>query len=536
MEQKKNILTSIDAELGKQSKSWPFLEAQRLLKKIESTKKTYDHILFETGYGPSGLPHIGTFGEVARTIMVQKAFEMISDIPTKLICFSDDLDGLRKVPSNIPNPEMLCEDLNLPLSKVRDPFEVANSFADYNNAKLREFLDSFDFEYEFLSSTQCYKSGRFDEAIIRVLNYYDGIMEIMLPSLGDDRRKNYSPFLPISPISGHVLQTEIIERNIKKGTIVYQEPSGERIEIPVTGGNVKLQWKPDWAMRWWALGVDYEMHGKDLIPSADLAQKVCNLLGSKGPSLFHYELFLDEQGQKISKSKGNGLAIEDWLKYSDAPSLSYFMYQKPKTAKRLHFDVIPRAVDEYFQNLALFFEQSPKDKLSNPVWHIHGSRPPAPEMPFSFTMLLNLVSASNSSSEEQLWSFIQRYNPKLNKKNNANLSNAVMFAVRYFKDFVEPNKCFRKPTIKEKNALKDLAKRLKLFSNEVEPAVIQKTVFAVGKYHEFEPLRSWFQALYETLLGSSEGPRFGSFVALYGIDNTISLINKCLEEKLKADK
>ena len=532
MDQKKNEITGIFYELGGQSRAWPFLEAQKLLKKIESSKKTVDYILFETGYGPSGLPHIGTFGEVARTIMVQKAFELISDIPTKLICFSDDLDGLRKIPANIPNPDMLFEDLNLPLSKVRDPFEVANSFGDYNNSKLREFLDNFNFEYEFLSSTQCYTSGRFDEALMRVLNCYDGIMDIMLPSLGDDRRKNYSPFLPISPISGHVLQTEIIEKDKKKGTIVYEEPSGERIELPVTGGNVKLQWKPDWAMRWWALGVDYEMHGKDLIPSADLAQKVCNLLGSKGPSLFHYELFLDEKGQKISKSKGNGLAIEDWLKYADAPSLSFFMYQKPKTAKRLYFDVIPRAVDEYFQNLSLFFDQSPENKLTNPIWHIHGNTPPTPEMPFSFTMLLNLVSASNSSSEEQLWSFIQRYNPNLNKEKNADLSKAVTFAVRYFKDFVEPNKSFRIPTLKEKNALKDLVTRLGLFSGQVEPADIQKTVFAVGKDHEFEPLRSWFQALYETLLGSSEGPRFGSFIALYGIEDTISLINKCLAGEL----
>ena len=529
----KNQLTNVYSDLGKQSKSWPFIEAQRLLKKIESTKKTIENVLFETGYGPSGLPHIGTFGEVARTIMVQKAFQTISDIPTKLICFSDDLDGLRKVPSNIPNANMLTKDLNLPLSKVRDPFGVADSFADYNNSKLREFLDSFNFEYEFLSSTQCYKSGRFDEALIRVLNNYDEIMEIMLPSLGDDRRKNYSPFLPISQISGQVLQTKIIERNNKKGTIVYQEPSGERIEIPVTKGNVKLQWKPDWAMRWWALGVDYEMHGKDLIPSADLAQKVCSVLGSKGPTLFHYELFLDEKGQKISKSKGNGLGIEDWLKYADAPSLSFFMYQKPKTAKRLYFDVIPKAVDEYFKNLALFFEQSPEEKLNNPVWHIHHSMPPNLEMPFSFIMLLNLVSASNSSSEEQLWSFIQRYNPKLNRKDNTNLSKAVTFSVRYFKDFVEPKKRFRKPTLKEKNALKDLVVRLSSITGKVEPADIQKTLFSVGKDHDFEPLRTWFQALYETLLGSSEGPRFGSFIALYGIHDTITLINKCLDGELK---
>ena len=514
--------------LGMDSKAWPFIEAQNLLKRLQKVNFSKDYVVFETGYGPSGLPHIGTFGEVARTVMVQRAFELISDIPTKLICFSDDLDGLRKVPTNVPNAEMLYQDLDLPLSKVRDPFGVASSFAEYNNSKLCEFLDSFNFTYQFLSSTECYKSGKFDEALLIILDRYDKIMDIMLPSLGDERKKTYSPFLPISPKTGQVLQTEIIELNTKKGSIIYVEPDGEKIEIPVTGGNVKLQWKPDWAMRWWALGVDYEMHGKDLIPSADLAQKVCKVLGSNGPSLFHYELFLDEEGQKISKSKGNGLAIEDWLKYAGPESLSFFMYQKPKTAKRLHFDVIPRAVDEYFQHLKTFSSQTNLDQLSNPIWHIHGQNPPNDGMPFSFTMLLNLVSASNSSSEDQLWSFIQKYNPKLSSNENPSLSLAVKFAVKYFKDFVEPKKKFREPDDKEKKALADLASRLGLFSGDPDPSELQKIIFAVGRDHEFEPLRDWFTALYETLLGSSEGPRFGGFTALYGIDKTINLINSCL--------
>ena len=515
-------------DLGMDSKAWPFIEAQNLLKRLQKVNFSKDYVVFETGYGPSGLPHIGTFGEVARTVMVQRAFELISDIPTKLICFSDDLDGLRKVPTNVPNAEMLYQDLDLPLSKVRDPFGVASSFAEYNNSKLCEFLDSFNFTYQFLSSTECYKSGKFDEALLIILDRYDKIMDIMLPSLGDERKKTYSPFLPISPKTGQVLQTEIIELNTKKGSIIYVEPDGEKIEIPVTGGNVKLQWKPDWAMRWWALGVDYEMHGKDLIPSADLAQKVCKVIGSNGPSLFHYELFLDEEGQKISKSKGNGLAIEDWLKYAGPESLSFFMYQKPKTAKRLHFDVIPRAVDEYFQHLKTFSSQTNLDQLSNPIWHIHGQNPPNDGMPFSFTMLLNLVSASNSSSEDQLWSFIQKYNPKLSSNENPSLSLAVKFAVKYFKDFVEPKKKFREPDDKEKKALADLASRLGLFSGDPDPSELQKIIFAVGRDHEFEPLRDWFKALYETLLGSSEGPRFGGFTALYGIDKTINLINSCL--------
>ena len=518
--------------LAMESNAWPYVEARRLLQKIKRTKKPKDYVLFETGYGPSGLPHIGTFGEVARTVMVQRAFEQISDIPTKLICFSDDLDGLRKVPTNVPNPEILQNDLDLPLSKVRDPFGVAGSFAEYNNAKLMEFLDEFGFQYDFFSSTECYSSGKFDEALLRVLQFYEEIMEIMLPSLGDERKKTYSPFLPISPKTGKVLQTQILELNKKNGSIVYAEPDGEKVELDVKGGNVKLQWKPDWAMRWHALGVDYEMHGKDLIPSAELANKVCNVLGSSQPILFHYELFLDEQGQKISKSKGNGLAIEDWLKYAEPSSLSYFMYQKPKSAKRLHFDVIPRAVDEYFQNLEAFFGQTDKDRLANPVWHIHGPKPEKIEMPFSFTMLLNLVSASSSSTEEQLWSFIMKYNPKLNKTDNQKLASIVGFSVRYFTDFVEPKKIYRQATLKEKKALTDLSKRLSGLSEKCDQSEIQSIVFAIGKDHNFEPLRTWFVALYETLLGSSEGPRFGGFVALYGIKETINLINECLEDKL----
>ncbi len=532
MEELKYNRAKLLSELGENSKAWPFVEAQRILKRLQNNNSIKDYVLFETGYGPSGLPHIGTFGEVARTIMVQRAFETISDIPTKLICFSDDLDGLRKVPTNIPNSDILYQDLNLPLSKVRDPFKEKSSFAEYNNSKLCDFLDSFNFNYEFLSSTECYNSGKFDEAILNILSSYNEIMEIMLPSLGDERKKTYSPFLPISPKTGHVLQAEIKEINPKKGSIIYLEPDGEEIEIPVTGGSVKLQWKPDWAMRWLALGVDYEMHGKDLIPSADLAQKVCKQLGSSGPILFHYELFLDEEGQKISKSKGNGLAIEDWLKYAAPDSLSFFMYQKPKTAKRLHFDVIPRAVDEYFQNLDAFFSQNTKDQISNPIWHIHGDKPPKETMPFAFTMLLNLVSASNASSENQLWSFIEKYNPELNRSESATLSEAVKFAVKYFKDFVEPYKNFREPNSKEKLALADLAKRLQLHDSSAEPSEIQKIVFAVGKDHKFEPLRTWFITLYETLLGASEGPRFGGFVALYGLDETVNLINACLNDEL----
>ena len=378
------------------AKAWPFEEARRLLKRIEKTPPAKGYVLFETGYGPSGLPHIGTFGEVARTTMVRRAFELLSDVPTKLLCFSDDMDGLRKVPSNVPNRERMEEDLHLPLTRVRDPFGTHESFGHHNNARLRAFLDRFGFEYEFASATEYYRSGRFDAMLLRALERYDRIMEIMLPSLGAERQATYSPFLPVSSKTGRVLQVPTLERNVAKGTIVYEEPNGERVEVPVTGGHVKLQWKPDWAMRRAALGVDYEMHGKDLIPSAELGVELCAALGERPPELMAYELFLDETGQKISKSKGNGLSMEEWLTYASPESLSLFMFGKPKTAKRLYFDVIPKAEDEYHAHLRAFPEQDAAARLGNPAWHIHGGQPPRSDMVVPFSMLLNLASVASA--------------------------------------------------------------------------------------------------------------------------------------------
>ncbi|MEX2520428.1 MAG: lysine--tRNA ligase, partial [Paracoccaceae bacterium] len=395
--------------LAEASRAWPFEEARRLVKRYEKAPPAKGYVLFETGYGPSGLPHIGTFGEVARTTMVRRAFEALSDIPTRLLCFSDDLDGLRKAPGNVPNREMLVEDLNLPLTRVRDPFGTHPSFGAHNNARLCAFLDSFGFTYEFASSTEYYRGGRFDEALLKALATYDEIMAIMLPTLGAERQATYSPFLPISPKTGHVLQVPTLERDVAKGVIVYEEPDGERVEIPVTGGNVKLQWKPDWGMRWAALGVDYEMYGKDLIPSAVLSAKICKALGEPAPELYNYELFLDGEGQKISKSKGNGLSMEDWLTYAAPESLSYFMYQKPKTAKRLFFDVIPKAVDEYHQQLNAYTGQDEAAQLMNPVWHVHQGTPPASDMVVSFAMLLNLASVAGAEDKDALWGFIRKY-------------------------------------------------------------------------------------------------------------------------------
>ncbi|SER71236.1 lysyl-tRNA synthetase, class I [Tranquillimonas rosea] len=519
------------------SKAWPFEEARRVLKRYEKAAPEKGYVLFETGYGPSGLPHIGTFGEVQRTTMVRRAFEILSDIPTKLICFSDDMDGLRKVPTNVPNQEMVAEDLHLPLTQVRDPFETHDSFGAHNNARLRAFLDSFGFEYEFASSTDYYREGRFDAALMTVLERFDKIMEIMLPSLGGveaERVNTYSPFLPVSPKTGKVLQVPTLERNVEKGTIVYEEPDGERVELPVTGGNVKLQWKPDWGMRWAALGVDYEMYGKDLIPSAELSSKICKALGTKAPELYNYELFLDDKGTKISKSKGNGLSMDEWLTYAAPESLSYFMYQKPKTAKRLHFDVIPKAVDEYHQQLRAYPDQDLDKQLANPVFHIHGQDVPQSDMVVPFAMLLNLAAVSGAESKDRLWGFIQRYAPDASAETHPGLDAAAAFAVRYFHDFVAPERTFRAPDAKERAAMEDLAARLKAWDGGLDPEALQSVVFAVGKEHGFEPLRDWFKALYEVLLGASQGPRFGGFIALYGIDETVALIEKGLAGELAA--
>src|SRR6516165_4528900 len=397
-------------EIAENSNAWPFEEARKIVARCKGHPK--DEVIFETGYGPSGLPHIGTFGEVARTTMVRHAFRVLTDdkVRTRLIAFSDDMDALRKVPDNVPNRDMMAAHLGKPLSRVPDPFSNDYpSFAAANNARLRAFLDAFGFDYEFLSSTECYMSGRFDRALIKVLERFEEVMAIMLPSLREERAATYSPFLPISPTSGIVLQVPILAHDARAGTITYEDPdSGERATTPVTGGRAKLQWKPDWAMRWVALGVDYEMAGKDLIDSVKLSGEIARALGGVPPEGFNYELFLDEKGQKISKSRGNGLTIEEWLRYASPESLSLFMYREPKAAKRLYFDVIPRHMDEYQQHLEGYRRQDLGKRLANPVWHIYAGEPPEPEVSVSFSMLLNLVSASNAENAATLWGFIRR--------------------------------------------------------------------------------------------------------------------------------
>jgi lysyl-tRNA synthetase class 1 len=505
--------------------SWPFQEATKL--QDRSHEKGY--ILFETGYGPSGLPHLGTFGEVLRTSMVRKAFETVCPgIATKLIAFSDDMDGLRKVPGNVPNQDLLAQHLHKPLTKVPDPFAIYPSFGEHNNAKLCSFLDAFGFNYDFRSATECYKTGVFDETLLNVLHHYDAIMAVMLPTLGKDRQETYSPFLPICPATGKVLQAAVTARDTGKGTITYTDPdTGKSIEVPVTGGACKLQWKVDLAMRWVTLGVDYEMAGKDLTDSLKLSDKICRILGGTPPVHLIYELFLDDKGEKISKSKGNGLSLEDWLRYAPQESLAYYLFLTPTRAKKLYFDVIPKAADEYLTFLGKYPGQTPVQQHDNPVWHIHGGTPPRLDADISFSLLLNLAAACNAEDATILWGFIRRSNPSITPKDAPFLDHLVGFAVRYYHDFVRAKKTYRPATTLEAAAMKDMKERL-LASTARDAESLQTLVYTVGTEHGFTNLRDWFGALYAVLLGQETGPRMGSFIALFGVDAFCTLIDEKL--------
>jgi lysyl-tRNA synthetase, class I len=511
-------------------KAWPFEEAAKVARRV-AARDNSGIALFETGYGPSGLPHIGTFGEVARTSWVRHAFTTLTGLPSRLLAFSDDMDGLRKVPDNVPNKELLREFLGRPLTRIPDPFGTHESFGAHNNARLRAFLDGFGFDYEFASSTDYYASGRFDAALRRVLALHEPIVTVIAPTLGADRAATYSPFLPVHPRTGVVMQVRIEKVDADAGTIAWRDPAdGTWFETPVTGGACKLQWKADWAMRWHALGVDYEMSGKDLIDSVKLSGRICGILGSEPPAGFTYELFLDENGQKISKSKGNGIAVEDWLRYAPPESLSQYMFNQPQRAKRLYFDVIPKAVDEYLANAEKARVQAPADAMVNPAWHIHaGHVPQSAHSPLSFAMLLNLASVVNAETPDILWGFIRRYNPNATPQDMPFLAGMVGYALVYYRDFVAPRKQFRQPDATERAALTDLAAELARLAPETPAEDIQNVIYEVGKRHPFGELRAWFGCLYQVLLGQTEGPRFGQFVALYGIAETVALIAAALE-------
>jgi lysyl-tRNA synthetase class 1 len=534
-------MKDIDTDIAMACRAWPFEEAKTVLGRLRAIHKgelratDKGYVLFETGYGPSGLPHIGTFGEVCRTTMVLRAFRRLSDIPARLFCFSDDMDGLRKVPDNVPNPDVLAANIGKPLTQVPNPFDTDyDSFGAHNNARLREFLDHFGFEYEFLSSTECYKAGRFDEALLKMLAHHDEIQAAVIPILGEERAATYSPFLPVSPASGKVLQVPILETNPDAGTIVFEDEDGKKVEQSVTGGNVKAQWRADWALRWYALDVDYEMSGVDLKSSADISGKIMQILGKRKPAGFHYELFLDEKGEKISKSKGNGLTMEEWLTYAPHESLAYYMFQRPSSAKKLYFDIIPKAVDEYITFAEKMPGQDDAKKLENPAWYIHdGTIPNSQHTPMSFAMLLNLASVSNAHDTATLWGFIRQYKPDATPDSAPFLDRLVAYAIRYYEDFVLPGKKYRAADARERAALEDLAARLQKLGDGQDAETYTTEVFSAGKENGYakEELRTWFQAIYQVLLGQDEGPRFGSFIEVYGAGKTVQLIGDALNGK-----
>lgn len=532
-------------ELAETAGAWPFEEARKIVERLKRKPKA--EVLFETGYGPSGLPHIGTFGEVARTTMVRHAFHVLTEgkIPTRLLCFSDDMDGMRKIPENVPDPAALKPYLQMPLTRVPNPFGGGyESFGHHNNAMLRRFLDTFGFDYEFASATDYYFSGKLDPILLKAAEKYDAIMEVMLPTLGEERQATYSPFLPISPTSGRVLYVPLNNVDAAAGTITFTDEDGVDKTIPVTGGNVKLQWKPDFGARWAALDVDFEMFGKDHQTNAPIYDAICNILGGVAPEHFVYELFLDENGQKISKSKGNGLTIDEWLTYASPESLALYMFQSPRSAKKLHFDVIPKAVDEYFNFLARYPQQDWKNRLGNPVWHIHSGNPPVEELPLTFGLMLKLASAANAEDKAVLWRFIERYAPGTSPETHPTLDQLAGYAVRYFVDRVKPRRAYRLPDEVEAKALAALDAALAQVDSEDRDA-IQNAVLDVGRaeprYQDHKRKSptggpgvtfAWFSALYELLLGEKEGPRFGSFVAAYGIPETRALIARALAGEL----
>ncbi len=527
-------MTKFDDQALMATTAWPFREARKILKRIGNRVPKKGYVLFETGYGPSGLPHIGTFAEVARTTMVRTAFQALSDIPTMLIAYSDDMDGLRKVPTNIPHQQEMLQYIGMPLTMVPDPFGEASSFGEYNNKRLCHFLDSFKFDYEFRSATQMYQSGKLDEQLMRVLERYDEIMQIMLPSFREERQSTYSPIMPISPTTGRVLEVPLIAVNPVKGTVVFKDEDGTEVEQEVTGGKAKLQWKVDWAARWKALDVDYEMHGIDLSDTVVLSERIVRQLGGRSPMTFCYSLFMDEEGKKISKSKGNGFSLEQWLRYAPKETLSFFMYKKPEQSKRLYFGVVPQNVDEYYKFLAASQNRSGKELLNNPVWHVHHGQIPEDVLPISYALLLNLARTVRTEDKSVLWKYVSAYKPDLTPENSPVLDGILGHVLNFYNDYEKPTQQYRMPTEQERLVLGDIAICLsKLPDSADAEKEIQFLFYEIGKKYYGEPeLKKYFKMLYETLFGKENGPRMGTFTAIYGKKQTIRLIRQAVSGEL----
>ena len=518
----------------KKLKSWPFKEAERIIKARERTQAN-GPALFQTGFGPSGLPHIGTFAEVARTTWVRRAFEYLSGEETRLYAFCDDQDGLRKVPDNLPNQEMLQANLGKPLCDIPDPYGCCESFSHHMIGNLERFLDTFEFDYTLKRSSDAYRSGEFNNGLAILLDKVEDVLDIILPTMKEENRAAWSPFFPRCETCGRVNTTRVTAYNKSEKTIDYTcdidlgnvAGCGHAGTSSVLGGASKMGWKIDWALRWYCYGVDYEMYGKDLIPSAELSAKIVRLMGGRPPQGLFYELFLDEMGEKISKSKGNGVSIEQWLEYAPIDSLAHFIFREPRQAKKLFFNMIPKTMDEYLDHLRKYPSVADEKKPDTPLWHIHnrGRQVPSYNSSINFSTVNNLVSALGNPTRDLLISYLARYDEKSTTYPDV-IDGLIEKGLKFYEDHILPTKQYRTPTATERPLFEQLAETLKsLGIEEKTEKELQGLVFDIARDNDTDP-KTFFAAIYQVLLGQERGPRFGTFAKLVGIERVLSLIEE----------
>lgn len=495
------------------SKAWPVVEANKVIERVKALKKQI--ATFETGYGPSGLPHLGTICEVIRTSMVKKAYDILHPvIPSRLLAFVDDMDGLRKVPGNVPQADMLAGYLNYPLTQVPDPFGQEKSFADYNAKRFEHLLDQYGYlsGIEVKRAHQEYKSGRFNFALLDILKHHIPILEIMKEHLREERFSTYSPFLPISPVTGKILQVAMTKYT--PSTITFQAEDKQEYTTPVVDGYCKLQWKPDLGMRWYALGVDYEIYGKDLESSVEIASKICQLLGNPAPLGFQYEHFLAPDGSRVSKSKGNeSVTVQAWLNYTPKGTLEHFIFQNPRRAKRLRIHDIPNYVEAFLEELSQFDSMSTQEQYESAIFYINHKPNPTN---ISFKLALSIACATHIQSEQEL---IQRLN--ISTDDALGLSVARC-AFAFFQDCIKANLKIEPMPTTMHVAVNDLIAKLKTVSIDADN--IQNAFFTTAKEHNI-PFKDWFTALYKALLGAEQGPKLGSFCVNYGVEKVINLLS-----------
>ncbi len=512
-------------------KEWPFVESRRILDRLERLGKS--SVTAETGYGPSGLPHIGTFGEVARTSFVLQALATVAPkVESRIIAFSDDMDGLRDVPKNLPNGQMLTSHLGKPLTAIPDPFGQEKSFAHYMNHRLRDFLDSYGFRYQFASSTESYASGVFDEGLRRIMGNYDAIRDLFTATIAEEKRAAWSPFFPICESCGRVYSTRVTELDTKGFRVAYACDAplagkygscGHTGSTSVLGGTCKVGWKVDWALRWFSLGIDYEMHGEDLLDSARLSSKIVKILGGEPPELFKYELFLDEKGKKISKKIGNGISLEQWLRFAPVDSLLYIMYVKPQQAKKMGLPILPEILDQYLELVAEYdgAEDSPVPFISRLSHGAHAGKLEG-QKTITYSLILELILALNQDDPRIVRDYLLKYQPAI-AGNVAYYEELIKDALAYYREVLlpsrkaEPADHLMDDTLR---ALRDELARLEAAGTAPDADALQTMAFQLAKDRDVK-MKDWFRALYRVFLGQSQGPRIGSFIALLGYKDCI---------------